>query len=79
MLTGPIVCIWPSDNCLGLHPRPIISQVLYAHNCLQPGLYPIHIDLLLGLYTIYRHHHIKGMMSPSYYISCIYIYIIIII
>ena len=27
------------------------------------------IDLILGLYTIYRPHHIKGMMSPSYYID----------
>ena len=29
-----------------------------------------------GLYTLYRTHHIKGMMSPSYYIY-IYIYIYI--
>ena len=28
-----------------------------------------------GLCTIYRTHHIKGMMSPSYYIyTCVYIY-----
>ena len=36
------------------------------------------IDLLLGLYTIYRPHHIKGMMSQSYYnnYSNIYLYYI---
>ena len=27
--------------CLGLCPQPIISWVLYAHKCLQTGLYPI--------------------------------------
>ena len=35
--------------CLGLRPRPIILRVLYAHNCLQPGLYPrctYHISII---------------------------------
>ena len=27
------------------------------------------------LYTIYRTHHIKGMMSPSYYIYFIFIFL----
>ena len=36
------------------------------------------IDLLLGLYTIYRPHHIKGMMSPSYIYIYIYIYMYVI-
>ena len=26
----------------GLRPQPIVSRVLYAHNCLQTELYPIH-------------------------------------
>ena len=34
-------------------------------------MHSVHME---GRYTIYRTHHIKGMMSPSYYIY-IYIYI----
>ena len=47
------------EKCL--HPRPIILRVLYAHNCLQTGLYPIHISfiliflyqLIIPLYIVY--------------------------
>ena len=33
---------------LGLCPRPIISQVLYAHNCLQTGYI-----LYYNMYNVY--------------------------
>ena len=38
-------------------------------------LHLLHSMHMEGLYTIYRTHHIKGMMSPSYYINIVIIII----
>ena len=37
-----------------IRPRPIISRVLYAHNCLQPGLY-VFYTMVTQKYAIKSH------------------------